>query len=147
MLCRIRYVDLNRPGQRRGCGSNIDWCKFTRRQAPWFFSVQYDTRPYSNDTRLYSSGIVPLASNFIHQIIRYGKGGGSQSIWSWYPAQRCAIQARLCPAGQMMGKRTWRLDRVAIHIMLLTLVSISGLLWPVIKSCAPGLAQCTLLLR
>ena len=105
MLCRIRYLGLKRLGQRRGCGSNIDWCKFTRRQAPWFFSVQYDTRPYSNDTRLYSSGIVPLASNFIHQIIRYGKGGGSQSIWSWYPAQRCAIQARLCPAGQMMGKR------------------------------------------
>ena len=68
------------------------------RQAPWFWSEQYDVR-------LQSAGIVPPAGNGVQQIIRPGKRDGGHSVWSYDAARLCAVEAVRDTAGYMMGKR------------------------------------------
>lgn len=68
------------------------------RQAPWFWSEQFDAR-------LQSAGIVPPAGNGVQQVTRPGKRDGGHSVWSYDAGRLCAVEAVRDTAGYMMGKR------------------------------------------
>ena len=68
-----------------------------RRQAPWFWSDQYDLK-------LQSAGVLPQSREDLHHVRRQGRREEAFSIWSFRGAELVAVEAVRDPAGYMAGK-------------------------------------------
>ena len=68
------------------------------KQAPWFWSDQYDVN-------LQSAGIVPSGDDAVYQVIRPGEKEGSVSFWSYRDKDLIAVEAIRDPKNFMLGKK------------------------------------------
>lgn len=69
-----------------------------RRQTPWFWSDQYDTK-------LQSVGIVPVMDPDVFQVERRGKRDGSVSFWSFRGNELVAVEVINDPATYMEARQ------------------------------------------
>ncbi|MGB2495922.1 MAG: NAD(P)/FAD-dependent oxidoreductase [Candidatus Puniceispirillaceae bacterium] len=68
-----------------------------RRQAPWFWSDQYDVK-------LQSAGILPASDPALQHVTRAGRREGSFSVWSFAGENLVAVEAIGDPASYVLGK-------------------------------------------
>ena len=68
-----------------------------KRQAPWFWSDQFDLK-------LQSAGILPEARDDLRHVRRAGRRENAFSVWSFNGADMVAVEAVRDPAGYMAGK-------------------------------------------
>ena len=68
-----------------------------RRQAPWFWSDQYDVK-------LQSAGVLPAGDSELHHVWRAGRREGGFSVWSFTGDDLVAVEAIADPAAYVLGK-------------------------------------------
>ncbi len=93
---RIESVH-NAQEQAERAAASITGNEPPRRQAPWFWSEQYDVK-------LQSAGILPANNSELQHVQRAGRRAGGFSVWSFAGDDLVAVEAIGDPAAYVLGK-------------------------------------------
>ena len=93
---RIESVH-NAQEQAERAAASITGNDAPRRQAPWFWSEQYDVK-------LQSAGVLPANNGGLRHVRRAGRREGGFSVWSFVDDDLVTVEAIGDPAAYVLGK-------------------------------------------